>query len=56
MLKGRKPALLLPGRVDVRASKDGRAHGVSDVSANGTVSGDLIREGFWHIVTTKEWR
>jgi hypothetical protein len=29
---------------------------LSDVSANGTVWADLIREAFWHIVTTKEWR
>jgi len=28
---------------------------LSDVSGNGKVEGDLIREGFWHIVTTKEW-
>ncbi len=29
---------------------------LSNVSANVTVEGGLIREGFWHIVTTKEWR
>ena len=29
---------------------------MSDVSAHGTVWVDLIREGFWLIVTAKEWR
>ena len=29
---------------------------LSGVSTNVTVQVELIREGFWHIVTTKEWR
>jgi hypothetical protein len=36
--------------------KEGGKRDLSDVSTNGTVQVELIREGFWHIVTTKEWR